>query len=691
MMGGLLSKLPSSWTVGSIPAKNMPFILNEIQLSRHMAVFGGSGSGKSKFLELLCRKMLEDYRGFCFIDPHGDTVEDLLAHAAKRVEDLRTDAVCKRIHYLEPTFETVFGFDPFEFRAGGGIPEHLQKNAYHAWLHAKADKVAEIVQRKQGQSDFQGMARLQRILRDVLIAVGTAITPDGKHLPLSDVLVLLDSHHPRHSNVVKLVMNFLPSEVRADFSSLQSYRSEEQRKKEIESTINRLRSLLSPIVKAIFSSAAATINFAEIIKNRGIVLVNLRKTDFFSADQRNAIGGLLIHEILSTAETTARHDRTPYYLIVDEAKLFVGEDMMEALDQARKFKLSVILAGQYLGQFTTEEFDMTESILENCDTVICFRQKHPKNLEVWKQFFGYTDLDFTKLFQVMDRPDGYDVVTLNARSRGTSQQSGSSTGGSIGGGSSRSSQDSTQYGTSRGGSTTNSESQSTQSGKSEGESRNSGTGENVTYRPIMRNGFVVGHEPVSGTSESAGQSKNTSSSFSEGSSYGKSKSNSWGTSEQRGQSEGSSVQSKWGLNFGHNASRGENESESEHEALVPQHREEFQETGSLLDSVADQFHKVATALRTLPDRFALVSVRAQPSFVMKVSEVGSVFDSPAEMAKRLSAMKQKIFSAHPYYSTPALSPEEQDRKLDEFLRAANAYHEVEEGELGPRGNSGFES
>ena len=88
-----------------------------------------------------------------------------------------------------------------------------------------------------------------------------------------------------------------------------------------------------PIVKAIFSSSDNTIDFRSIIAKRGVLLVNLRKTDYFSADQRNAIGGLLIHEIFSTAETTAREERAPYYLIVDEARLFIGQDLMEGLDQ----------------------------------------------------------------------------------------------------------------------------------------------------------------------------------------------------------------------------------------------------------------------------------------------------------------------------------------------------------------------
>ena len=147
-MPHLLTNRPLTLPVGKkVGPEELPFILNEPCLSRHLAVFGGSGSGKSKFLELLCRLLLDNYRGFCLIDPHGDLSEDILAYAAQETEKYQSDAMCKRIQYLEPSFETVFGLDPFEFRPSHSVPDELRENAYHAWLHTRADEVAEIVQR----------------------------------------------------------------------------------------------------------------------------------------------------------------------------------------------------------------------------------------------------------------------------------------------------------------------------------------------------------------------------------------------------------------------------------------------------------------------------------------------------------------------------------------------------------------
>lgn len=686
-MPSLLSNAPCSWHLGGLAENNSAFQLSEEQLSRHLGVFGGSGSGKSKFLELLCRRMLDDYRGFCFIDPHGDTVEDILTYAAKRSEAMQSDAVFKRIHLLEPTYETVFGFDPFEFRHTE-IPDEHRGNAYHAWLHAKADKISEIVQRKQGQSDFQGMARLQRILRDVLIAVGTPVF-NGEHLPLSDVLVLLDSHNPRHEEILALVLPHLPPEVRADFESLAAYRSEEQRKKETESTINRLRSLLSPIVKAIFASSAETIDFRKIIMNRGIVLVNLRKTDFFSADQRNAIGGLLIHELLSTVETCPRDQRAPYYLIVDEARLFIGEDMMEALDQARKFKLSVCLAGQYLSQFKTEEFDMTPSILNNCGTIICFQQKHPDDLDIWKQYFGYSNLNFEKHFQIVDRQKGFDYLEVEDYSEssgtGSSTNVGTNRSSSSGSGSSYSYGTSQERGWSSGNTegVSNSDSLSNSSSDMESDGRSRREAPIISDRSLYNTILLDSEDSKRSRSrqETHGRTSGTSQSWSESESGSQGRSENWGNSTNRSTSVGGS----WGSGTSQNQSK----TTTFKTVPVPHLEEERHESPSLQNSVEDQFHKFAKLQRSLPQRFALVSLAGlQESFVINVAQVDPPF-APADTAAKITAAKTKIFALHPYNSKPDLSPNSD--RLDQFLNAHRLENLSPEPEKPPVGDSPFDT
>src|SRR5436309_3355305 len=99
----LLDTRPASWRMGELMplagGETKPFFFNEEPLKYHMAVFGGSGSGKSKLLELFGRHLIDHYRGFCLIDPHSDLAEDLLAYACRRGEEIGSDAICKRILY----------------------------------------------------------------------------------------------------------------------------------------------------------------------------------------------------------------------------------------------------------------------------------------------------------------------------------------------------------------------------------------------------------------------------------------------------------------------------------------------------------------------------------------------------------------------------------------------------------------
>lgn len=110
------------------------------------------------------------------------------------------------------------------------------------------------------------------IPRDVLYALGTEV--DGNHLALSDAIIVLEPGQRRHAEVFERSAAHRPSDVRADLERILGYRRDEDRIKETDSTLNRLRSLFSPIPKAIFNAAEKTIDFREIIRDRGILLGN---------------------------------------------------------------------------------------------------------------------------------------------------------------------------------------------------------------------------------------------------------------------------------------------------------------------------------------------------------------------------------------------------------------------------------
>lgn len=397
-----LAKPRVSLRIGSAgPKTTVEF--GDDELATHMAVYGGTGKGKSKLLELMLRQIIDQKAGACIIDPHGDLVEDLMAYILDHYK--ATDpAVFQRIHYLEPgSNECRFRFDPFQYNGLAG-------ESYEDWLKAKVESVARTIIRKQGEAGFEGKPRLERFLTNVLYACGIRVNEQGHHLGLGDALVLLDTSHDLHRSLYSRIAPFLPSEVQSDFRKV--FKSNPRQQEDwVESTINRLRSFLSPAVKSLFvGEAAGAFNFRRVIDDHGVMLVNLRRTRSFTIDQGNALGGLFINEILEAAQIASRTARQPFYLFIDEASRFVGQDLIDALAQFRKMKLSLCLAVQDLSSLKLRDIDMTSKVISQCGIHVTFQQKNPEDLEVLGQLFGYPLIDFTPLTHEVDRFDGYEEI-----------------------------------------------------------------------------------------------------------------------------------------------------------------------------------------------------------------------------------------------------------------------------------------
>ncbi|MDZ4685278.1 MAG: DUF87 domain-containing protein [Planctomycetaceae bacterium] len=397
-----LARLPISLKIGS-SGEMRTVEFGEDELSTHMAIYGGTGKGKSKLLELIVRQIIEQRAGVCVIDPHGDLVEDLMAFVMQRYDGSRK-AVYRRINYFEPGSNAFrFRFDPFHYH-------EIPGESYEDWLKAKVESVARTIIRKQGEAGFEGKPRLERFLTNVLYACGVRVNEQGDHLGLGDAMILLDTAHPQHEAVYGTIEPHLPSEIRSDFEKVRGSKPRQQ-EDWVESTINRLRSFLSPAVKSLFAGEARkTLDFREIIEKQAVMLVNLRRTRSFTLDQGNAIGGLFINEILEAVQIASRTARQPFYLFIDEASRFVGQDLIDALAQFRKMRLSICLAVQDLSSLQLRDIDMTSKVLSQCGIHITFQQKNPEDLEILGQLFGYPLLDFTPHTQEVDRFDGYEAI-----------------------------------------------------------------------------------------------------------------------------------------------------------------------------------------------------------------------------------------------------------------------------------------
>lgn len=398
---------------------DQPITHPEDDFREHMMIYGGIGQGKSKLMEHILRQLLYHRRGFCLIDPHGDLAEDLLAFIAQH-PDRVSPHLRNNLYYLEPGHpEWCFSYDPFYFR---GEPANFDE-----WLETKVDDVARSIIRMHGEADFAG-ARLARWLPRVLTGVGAAVDEHyTAHLSLADAQVLLAPTTQEFQEVYDVVAARLDFETQHDFENMRSRKSVYD---ETESTRNRLNRFLFKKVKEILSAPTRTIDFGRIVRCGFPVIANLKKADGFTREQANAIGGMLIREILGAAEAIPRSERSRYYLFVDEASRFVGDDLMQAFREVRKFGLTLCLAVQDLSALKTKDSDLRAAANSQAHVKVSFRQDNPDDCEYLGKMMAYKAFNRDRRIVEVDRFDGYEKKTTHGRQVGRSGGSGWHSGGS---------------------------------------------------------------------------------------------------------------------------------------------------------------------------------------------------------------------------------------------------------------------
>ena len=379
-------------------------------MARHMFVAGGSGGGKTKLLELLCRHLVNCGVGFTFVDPHGQGADAVMRYLAVK----KVDAA--RVHYLKPGLDTCFSFDPF-----ARPPARVGTQKYESWLIATIDRITEAFLRNVALADQEMMKRLKRWLGNVLYVAGVDV--GGKHLGLADARVMTRPQSDEFRLVLAKVGHALHPDVRRDFEELAELKSGTTRNQLLESTMNLLRDeLFSPVIEAVFSQGAPSIDMRAAVLGSHYQLINLQKTGDFSRKHRTILGGILINFLIHEAETIAdereEEDRVPHVLIIDEAENFIGEDIRMGFAELRKFRLGLCLAFQDLGCLKKGDLDLVGKVISQCGLQMTFQQGNPEDTEYLGKAFGYGNLDFTPLMSDTVLPDGYDWVDTESVAEG---------------------------------------------------------------------------------------------------------------------------------------------------------------------------------------------------------------------------------------------------------------------------------
>ncbi|MBI4054319.1 MAG: type IV secretion system DNA-binding domain-containing protein [Candidatus Doudnabacteria bacterium] len=326
--------------------KNVPFGIRRDDRRRHTYVIGKTGMGKSVMLENMAIQDIQKGHGVCFIDPHGEAVEKLLNHIPNhRVND---------VVYFNPA-DTHY---PIAFN----ILESVDPNYKHLVASGLMGVFTKI---------WAGVwsARMEYILGNTVLAL--LDSPGNTMLGIARMLV--DKQYRK-----KIIDQIKDPVVKSFWVNEYANYNEKFRNEAIAPIQNKVGQFLSSsIIRNIVAQPKSTIDLREIMDNQKIFLINLSKGRV-GEDNSSLLGAMLITKLQLAAMSRVdipESDRKDFYLYVDEFQNFATESFATILSEARKYRLNLIMAHQYIGQLVTDQKNtmMRDAVFGNVGSMVVFR------------------------------------------------------------------------------------------------------------------------------------------------------------------------------------------------------------------------------------------------------------------------------------------------------------------------------
>jgi len=313
---------------------------------RHTYIIGQTGTGKSKLLENLAYQDMMDGRGFAFIDPHGDSAEELLGMVPKeRVEDV--------VYFSPGDMEMPIGLNLFEFDNQDQRDFLIQETI--AMLYKLYDP---------GHTGIIG-PRFESWFRNAALTV--MADPAGSSF-LDVQQVFIDQAFADEK------IKYLTSQTVLDFWNKEMAQTSESAKGEMLGWFaSKFGAFLAnDMMRNIIGQTKSGFNLREIMDGKKILLVNLSKGKVGELNSQ-LLGMIFVMKFNAAAMGRAdipENEREDFSLYVDEFQNFATESFATILSEARKYRLSLILANQFMTQLTDQ---IREAILGNIGTVISGR------------------------------------------------------------------------------------------------------------------------------------------------------------------------------------------------------------------------------------------------------------------------------------------------------------------------------
>ncbi len=340
--------------------------ISEQDRQRHMYIIGKTGTGKTKFLQSMILQDMEKGRGLCFIDPHGDAVEELLGMVPpERAQDV--------IYFNPSDTERPMGLNLLEAKT-----EDQQ--------HFVATNVINMMYKlfDPYKTGIVG-PRFEHAVRNAIL---TSFAEEGATF-VELMRILTDARY-----VQELLPKLTDPIVRRYWTDQIAQTSDFHKSEVLDYITSKFgRFVTNRVIRNIIGQSQSSFDFRKVMDEGKILLINLSKGSL-GEENSSFLGLILVPRILMAAMSRVdmpEDQRRDFYMYVDEFQNFATPDFAQILSEARKFRLNLTVANQFIGQIDDE---IKNAIFGNVGSIITYR--------VGTNDAGYLAREFAPVFSEDD-------------------------------------------------------------------------------------------------------------------------------------------------------------------------------------------------------------------------------------------------------------------------------------------------
>ncbi|MCH8518987.1 type IV secretion system DNA-binding domain-containing protein [Candidatus Gracilibacteria bacterium] len=343
---------------------------------RHFYVIGQTGTGKSSILQSMARQDLRNGEGIAIMDPHGDLVKDLLPFVPRE----RADDVI----VFDPSDET----RPIGLNLLEALPEERDMVAQDA----------NNMMIKLFGNEIFGPRIQDYFLNGVLTLMEY---PQGG--ALTDIIRLFTDDDFQKDHVRNVKNPIVKAWWEKTFASMG-----QREKQEIIPFIAAKFTgfITNQVMRNIIGQTKSSFNIADSMQEGKILFLNLSKGMVGDLNSK-LLGMIIVSKIQSAAmkrQRMEKSERRDFYLYIDEFQNYVTPSIESILSEARKYRLGLVLAHQYLGQLeqsdalTKSSLDLKKAIFGNVGSVMSYKVG-PEDGEFLAKYFqpSFSDADLINM------------------------------------------------------------------------------------------------------------------------------------------------------------------------------------------------------------------------------------------------------------------------------------------------------